>query len=124
MITILLRSPEQPALNRAQMQRVAKAARAHAEYQKLREHPSYDSDDDSGPEDEDAWLYEDLGILLRMHGKLRDKEQLIELILEVRRLHFVWFCNWPDERSELHGGAAQGHHHDILYPIGPSIQSR
>lgn len=71
------------------MQRVAKAARAHAEYIKNRDRPGYDSDDDEGPEDEEAWLYVDLELLLRMHGRLRDKEQLIELILEVRNAVFV-----------------------------------
>ncbi|KAG8890630.1 hypothetical protein FRB98_007185 [Tulasnella sp. 332] len=81
-LSVILRSSEEPALNRAQMQRVARAARAHSEYVKHREGPTYDSDDDEGPEDEDAWLYEDLGLLLKMQGRLRDKEQMIELILE------------------------------------------
>ncbi|KAG9015787.1 hypothetical protein FRB93_012352 [Tulasnella sp. JGI-2019a] len=81
-LTVILRSSEEPALNRAQMQRVARAARAHAEYAKYRESPTYDSEDDEGPENEDAWLYEDLSLLLKMHGRLRDKEQMIELILE------------------------------------------
>lgn len=42
-----------------------------------------DSDDDDGPQDEEAWLYEDLTILAKLYSQLRDKEQIIELIFEV-----------------------------------------
>ncbi len=56
------------------------------QYSQRRESPSYDSDDDEGPADEDGWLYEDLGVLLRLYGRLRDKEQLMELIFEVTSL--------------------------------------
>jgi hypothetical protein len=83
-LTVILRSSEAPALNRAQLQRLAKCSRAHMQYSQRRESPSYDSDDDEGPADEDGWLYEDLGVLLRLYGRLRDKEQLMELIFEVR----------------------------------------
>ncbi|KAG8931592.1 hypothetical protein FRC01_001097 [Tulasnella sp. 417] len=82
LLTVIMRSPERPALNRAQMQRVAKCSRAHAQYVKRKEAPDYDSEDDEGPSDEDGWLYEDLGVLMRLYGRLRDKEQLIELIFE------------------------------------------
>ena len=51
---------------------------------KRKEAPGYDSEEDEGPSDEDGWLYEDLGVLMRLYGRLRDKEQLIELIFEVR----------------------------------------
>ena len=43
-----------------------------------------DSDDDDGPQNEDAWLLEDLTILTKLYSRLRDKEQLISLIFEVR----------------------------------------
>ncbi|KAG8914147.1 hypothetical protein FRC00_000761 [Tulasnella sp. 408] len=82
LLTVIMRSPERPALSRAQMQRVAKCSRAHAQYMKRKEAPDYDSEDDEGPSDEDGWLYEDLGVLMRLYGRLRDKEQLIELIFE------------------------------------------
>jgi hypothetical protein len=52
------------------------------EYQKHRDTLA-DSDDDDGPEDEEAWLFEDLGILSKLYSKLRDRQQLIELIFEV-----------------------------------------
>jgi hypothetical protein len=42
-----------------------------------------DSDDDDGPQNEDAWLFEDLSILTKLYSRLRDKEQLISLIFEV-----------------------------------------
>lgn len=64
------------------MHRVAKAHRAHAIYMKSRD--AFDgSDDDDGPEDEDAWLYEDLKVLANLYSRLRDREQIIELIFEV-----------------------------------------
>ncbi|KIY49231.1 hypothetical protein FISHEDRAFT_29912, partial [Fistulina hepatica ATCC 64428] len=81
LITIILRSGEQPLLNRIQMQRVARASRAHATYMRHRT-TLEDSDDDDGPEDEDAWLYEDLRVLAHLYSRLRDREQLIELIFE------------------------------------------
>jgi hypothetical protein len=79
--TAILRSPEEPALNRAQLTRVIRAHRAHAEYMKQKARLA-DSDDDDGPPDEDAWLFEDLALLARLYSRLRDKEQLIELIFE------------------------------------------
>lgn len=82
LLTVIMRSPERPALNRAQMQRVAKCSKAHAQYAKRKEALDYDSEEDEGPSDEDGWLYEDLGVLMRLYGRLRDKEQLIELIFE------------------------------------------
>ncbi|KAF4601106.1 hypothetical protein EYR38_005756 [Pleurotus pulmonarius] len=81
LITIILRSGEEPLLNRAQMHRVAKAHRAHEAH--LRKKATVaDSDDDFAPEDEDAWLYEDLRILAQLYARLRDREQLIGLIFE------------------------------------------
>jgi hypothetical protein len=82
LLTIILRSGDEPVLNRAQMHRVVKAHRAHAVYLKQRENLT-DSDDDDGPQDEDAWLYEDLRVLAGMYTRLRDREQLISLIFEV-----------------------------------------
>ena len=51
-LTIVLRSGEEPRLNRAQLFRVQRANRAYKLYRDA--HP--DPDDDEGPEDEDAWL--------------------------------------------------------------------
>lgn len=64
------------------MHRVAKAHRAHAIYVKARESLA-DSDDDDGPQDDDAWLFEDLKVLAQLYSRLRDREQLISLIFEV-----------------------------------------
>ncbi|KAF8265123.1 hypothetical protein EI94DRAFT_1736635 [Lactarius quietus] len=41
-----------------------------------------DSDDDDGPQNEDAWLFEDLAVLTKLYSRLRDKKQLIALIFE------------------------------------------
>lgn len=67
------------------MHRVMHAHRAHAEYIRQRSELA-DSDDDDGPQDDDAWLYEDLSILAKLYSQLRDKEQLMELIFEVSLL--------------------------------------
>ncbi|KAI0773353.1 hypothetical protein BC629DRAFT_1527844 [Irpex lacteus] len=77
-LTVVLRSGEEPRLNRAQLFRVQRSSRAHKLY--TDSHP--DSDDDEGPEDEDAWLYEDLILLSKLYARLRDREQLISLIFE------------------------------------------
>ncbi|THH06358.1 hypothetical protein EW146_g9633, partial [Bondarzewia mesenterica] len=80
-LAVVLRSGEEPALSRAQMHRVVRAHRAHVEYTKYRESLE-DSDDDEGPPNEDAWLFEDLTILAKLYARLREKEQLIALIFE------------------------------------------
>jgi hypothetical protein len=77
-----MRSGDQPSLSRSQMHRVAQARRAHALYVKHRE-TLLDSDDDDGPQDEDAWLFEDFKVLARLYSRLRDREELIALIFEV-----------------------------------------
>ncbi|OBZ70444.1 hypothetical protein A0H81_10045 [Grifola frondosa] len=80
-IAAVLRSGEQPSLSRAQLQRVMYAHRVHKEYVKYTETLT-DSDDDEGPQDEEAWLFEDLSVLAKLYSRLRDREQLIELIFE------------------------------------------
>jgi len=80
-ITIVLRSAEDPVLSRVQMHRLARAHKAHVIYLKQKE-ALEDSDDDDGPQDEDAWLLEDLKVLAHLYSKLKDREQLIELIFE------------------------------------------
>ncbi|KAG8721485.1 hypothetical protein FRC08_012618 [Ceratobasidium sp. 394] len=80
-ISIILRSEAPPTLNRPQLHRVMRANRAHAEYTRYKADLS-DSDEDEGPQNEDAWLFEDLGVLLKLYARLRDREQLIALIFE------------------------------------------
>ena len=82
MLAVVLRSGEEPTLSRAQMQRVIRSHREHREYLKYRESLA-DSDDDDGPQNEDAWLFEDLAVLTKLYSRLRDKKQLIALIFEV-----------------------------------------
>jgi Domain of unknown function in PX-proteins (DUF3818) len=82
LITIVLRSSEEPILSRIQMHRLARAQKAHTIYMRNKA-TLVDSDDDEGPQDEDAWLLEDLKVLTNLYSRLRDREQLIELIFEV-----------------------------------------
>lgn len=83
LLAVILRSANDPTLNRSQLHRVARAARAHQAYIRQRV-MAEDSDDDEGPEDEDGWLFEDLAVLIRLYARLRDREQMIELVFEVR----------------------------------------
>ena len=82
LLVIILRSPDPPTLSRPQFQRVFKAARSYKEY-KASQADLEDSDDDMGPEDEDAWLFEDLALLLKLWLRKREKEALVALIFEV-----------------------------------------
>ncbi|KAI0320820.1 hypothetical protein OF83DRAFT_1168999 [Amylostereum chailletii] len=91
--TAILRSGENPPLSRAQMHRVLRAHRAHAEYMQQRDSLA-DSDDDDGPQNEDAWLFEDLGILAKLYSRLRDKQQMIELIFEASLYAYTMHCPW------------------------------
>jgi hypothetical protein len=80
-ISVILRSEEPPTLSRPQLHRVMRANRAHAEYTHHKADLN-DSDEDEGPQNEDAWLFEDLGLLLKLYARLRDREQLIALVFE------------------------------------------
>jgi hypothetical protein len=80
-LAVVLRSGDAPTLSRPQMQRVMRSHRAHVTYMRQRARLT-DSDDDDGPEDEDAWLFEDLAVLTKLYGRLRDRQQIIELIFE------------------------------------------
>ncbi|KAL7422844.1 hypothetical protein Q5752_002140 [Cryptotrichosporon argae] len=81
LLVVLLRSPTPPILSRPQIQRVARASRAYREY-KLAQADAEDSDDDQGPDNDDAWLFEDLGILLKLMQRKKEKEALLALIFE------------------------------------------
>ncbi|RXW25250.1 hypothetical protein EST38_g604 [Candolleomyces aberdarensis] len=92
-VTVVLRSAEAPVLSRPQMNRLAKAHKSHQLYERGKadkrserrtagEDTSDEDDWDEGPDDEDAWLIEDLRVLTGLYQKLRDKEQLIALIFE------------------------------------------
>jgi hypothetical protein len=70
-----------PLLNRPQIQRVFRASRAYKEYKAWQAELS-DSDDDDGPSNDDAWLFEDLNILLKLMTRKKEKEAMIALIFE------------------------------------------
>jgi Domain of unknown function in PX-proteins (DUF3818) len=103
-LAAVLRSGEEPTLSRAQMQRVVRSHRAHQEYLKYRETLA-DSDDDDGPQNEGAWLFEDLAVLTKLYSRLKDKEQLISLIFEVRR-DMVAYSSADEGLSSIQGTTA------------------
>ncbi|CAO1623871.1 unnamed protein product [Sympodiomycopsis kandeliae] len=80
-LTTILRAPEEPRLNRSQIHRVVRASRAFEVY-RAQKAALKNPEDDEGPQDDDAWLYEDLHVLLRLMTRLRDKEQMLSLIFE------------------------------------------
>ncbi len=81
LLAVILRSQEMPQLNRQQIQRVIRANRAFKVYRQYQLQLD-DSDDDEGPDNEDAWLFEDLSVLLKMLIKKREKEGFLALIFE------------------------------------------
>jgi hypothetical protein len=88
LLAIILRSPDAPCLDRNQMQRVFRASRAYKQY-KAYQADLDDSDDDEGPENDDAWLFEDLTVMMKLLLRKREKEQLLALIFEVSCHLFV-----------------------------------
>jgi hypothetical protein len=123
-ITVVLRSGDEPLLTRPQMQRVLRAHRAHTAYAKYREALD-DSDDDDGPEDDDAWLFEDLKLLTQLYSRLRDREQIIALIFEVSS--FLLLCEmvrWLTIIAGRYCRAAEGYPYDILCASCSSLSGR
>lgn len=127
-MSVILRSPRAPALDRSSMIRVQRASVAYAEYKFYRSELS-DPEDDEGPDNDDAWLFEDLHVLMRVLTKARDKEQLIELIFEV---WFSFFAGISDSwfYAELFPiftgndiGITEGYRYHLLRTSRKSLQS-
>ena len=120
-LAVVLRSGEEPPLSRAQLQRVMYAHRSQKQYTKYQESLA-DSDDDEGPQDEEAWLFEDLSLLAKLYARLKDREQLIELIFEVCPL-----MEKPGLQAHCLAGydgrPAERYNHDLLCASRTSIPS-
>lgn len=84
-ITVILRSTgdNMPNLSPHSMIRVHRASIAHREYLDWVATLEDPEEEDEGPDNDDAWLYEDLHVFMRMCMRIRDKEQMLELIFEV-----------------------------------------
>lgn len=80
-----------------------------------------DSDDDDGPQDDDAWLYEDLKVLGHLYSRLKDREQLIALIFEVSCFTRSWVAAQTTFMLGLYLRVAEGYHNDILLPSSTSL---
>ncbi|GAA5841301.1 hypothetical protein JCM11251_001619 [Rhodosporidiobolus azoricus] len=80
-MTVILRSTLGQRLDARAVQYIARCAVAYEQYKAERDQLS-DPEEDEGPDNEEAWLYEDLHVYRRLVTKARDKEQLIELIFE------------------------------------------
>lgn len=93
LMTVILKSDHIPPydsaqpppvpLNRSQVHRVVRSSRAFELYKEYRSNLGR-NEVDEGPDavDSQAWLYEDLHVLLKCLTRLRDKEQLISLLFE------------------------------------------
>jgi len=122
-MAVVLHSADEPVLTRVQMHRVGRAHRAHAEYVRNRELLA-DSDDDDGPQDDDAWLYEDLKVLTHLYSRLRDREQLIGLIFEVDGYScgcFGLMNSLLALMTGLYGRFIERHYHDLLCAAGTGL---
>lgn len=87
-LRVVLMGGEEPMLSKSLAVRVDRAWRKWAAWMAERERQGRGkgdgSDSDEGPNDEEAWLYEDLRVLTKLYSRLRDREQLIALIFEAR----------------------------------------
>lgn len=80
-MAIIMRSPEGPRLDHTAYQRVHRASRAYEQYKAYRDSLE-DPEMNEGPDNDDAWLFEDLHVYMKLLRRCRDKEQLVELIFE------------------------------------------
>ncbi|CAH7682702.1 hypothetical protein BY996DRAFT_6432492 [Phakopsora pachyrhizi] len=80
-MTVILRSPSGPKLDSATIQRIHRAAKSYDIYKAYRDNLE-DLSMNEGPDNDDAWLFEDLHVYMKLLRRCRDKEQLIELIFE------------------------------------------
>ncbi|KAH9449877.1 hypothetical protein Pst134EB_020686 [Puccinia striiformis f. sp. tritici] len=81
LIAVILRSPEGAKLDKPAYQRIQRASQAYERYKAYRdglEDPALDE----GPDNDDAWLFEDMHVYMKLLRRCRDKEQLVELIFE------------------------------------------
>lgn len=121
LIAIVLRNSEHPVLSRPQMHRVAKAWEKYRQYLKYKKGLD-DPEDDEGPADEEAWLFEDLQLLGKLYSRLRDREQLISLIYEVGSALVLAFPGLTIPTSlGKHRGTIERHHHDFLLTACPGV---
>ena len=84
-----------------------------------------DSDDDNGPQDDDAWLMEDLKVLTHLYSRLRDREQLIALMFEVctRETFTMKHRLIVTIITGFYGRVAEGYHHYLLFASCAGLQS-
>ena len=121
LIAVVLRNSEHPVLSRPQISRVAKAWEKYRQYIKYKKELD-DSDDDEGPTDEEAWLFEDLQLLGKLYSRLRDREQLISLIFEVGCFGVPPLPGFTKTTTlGKHRRTIERHHHDILFPACPGV---
>ena len=81
-LTIVMRSPLGGDLEQMQVHRIVTASRAYAALKRERRAALARGEPEPEPDNDDAWLYEDLHVYMNLARKIRDKEQLIDLIYD------------------------------------------
>ena len=82
LMTAILRAPIGPQLDRYQVHRAVRASRAYEQLRRARRRANAAGQREPEPEDEGAWLYEDLHVYRTLRMQIRDHEQLIELVCD------------------------------------------
>lgn len=124
-LRVVLMGTEEPVLSRSLAARVDRAwskwAAWMAERQREGRGERNESDSEEGPNDEEAWLFEDLRVLNDLYSRLRDREQLIALVFEVRLFALRRADSSLIGYTGCHCRVAQGHHHHLLHATRSSV---
>lgn len=125
LLRAILMGGEEPVLSRSLARQVDRAWNKWAAWMAERKREGRgkpdESDSEEGPVDEEAWLFEDLRVLLQLYSRLRDREQLIALIFEARFFAHASLVVHSSDTIGRHGGVAQGHHHHLLHATRSSV---
>lgn len=79
-LTVVLRSPLYCELNERQLQRISRASVAYRDFQRRRKRAVARGAPEPEPDNDDAWLLEDLHVYMNLQRAIRQKEQLVSLI--------------------------------------------
>ncbi|PKI82726.1 hypothetical protein MVES1_004005 [Malassezia vespertilionis] len=82
LVTAIMRSPIGCDLQRLQVHRIVLASRAYEQFKRRRSAAEACGSEQVQPDNDDAWLYEDLHVYLNLTRTIRDKEQLIALVFD------------------------------------------
>lgn len=82
LITVIMRSPLGGALDAYQVHDIVRASRAYERLKRARRQAVAQKKPEPEPDNDEAWLFEDLHVYLRLRRQIHDKKQLIEVIYD------------------------------------------